>query len=279
MMSWLKPLLYAGLSVYVLCQPLWALDITQDPNLTQKLWSSLNAPEKSGLNPQERSILAATLALKQNNPKKALQALNTPEIQDDPLANLLKAEAHRREALKAVASAGDYAKHRQASEQQLAAIDLSEDLSEADIRLQAFADKIDGTSGFPMDILRLTPDIRSVFLVDKSRSRLFVYQRDANGEFKRVADEYVVTGAKGGDKQSRGDARTPNGIYRFTSVRHDPALRARYGPVVFPIDYPNTLDRYHGKTGDGIWMHGYPKTKNAARLKIPAAALPCPTPT
>ncbi len=239
----------------------WAVDLPNNTNLTQKMWQSLENPESSNISPQERDILGATLALKQNDPEKALQILNSPNAQNDPLANLLKAEAHRRAALKAVSSVGDYAKHSKLSTQQFAAIDLSDDLSEATVRLQAFADKVDGTEGFPFDVLKTNSNIQSIFIVDKSRSRMFVYQRDAQGEFQRVADEYIVTGAKSGDKKTRGDARTPNGIYRFTAVRHDPALRAKYGPVVFPIDYPNMLDRYHGKTGDGIWMHGYPENK------------------
>jgi len=239
----------------------WAVDLPNDTSLTQKMWQSLDNPETKNISPQERGILGATLALKQNDPEKALKILNSPSSQNDPLASLLKAEAHRRAALKAVSSVGDYAKHSKLSTQQFAAIDLSDDLSEATVRLQAFADKVDGTEGFPFDVLKTNKSIQSIFIVDKSRSRMFVYQRDAQGEFKRVADEYIVTGAKGGDKKTRGDARTPNGIYRFTAVRHDPALRAKYGPVVFPIDYPNMLDLYHGKTGDGIWMHGYPENK------------------
>ncbi|MDX8384684.1 MAG: L,D-transpeptidase family protein, partial [Ghiorsea sp.] len=133
-------------------------------------------------------------------------------------------------------------------------------LGEATVRLQAFADKVDGVAGYPLDLLLLRDDVQSVFLVDKVRSRMFVYQRDQSGEMQRVADEYIVTGAKTGDKQQRGDARTPNGIYRFTEVRHDANLTAKYGPVVFPIDYPNSLDQLHGKSGDGIWMHGYPES-------------------
>lgn len=239
----------------------WAADLPHDNNLTQKMWQSLDNPEETSMSAQERDILGAALALKQNDPEKALKILNSPNAQHDPLASLLKAEAHRQAALKAVSSVGDYAKHSKLSTQQFAAIDLSDDLSEATVRLQAFADKVDGTAGFPFDVLKTNAAIQSIFIVDKSRSRMFVYQRDAQGEFKRVADEYIVTGAKDGDKKTRGDARTPNGIYRFTSIRHDPALRAKYGPVVFPIDYPNMLDRYHGKTGDGIWMHGYPENK------------------
>ncbi len=244
----------------VLCTTAWANEVRITPDLSQRMWQALEQPDDQ-INPQERSILGATLALEQNNPEKALSMLNAPETSADPLADLLRAEAHRREALKAVSSAGDYAKHRKLTTQQFAAIDLNDDLHEATVRLQAFADKIDGASGFPLDVLMLDPSVQSIFLVDKARSRMFVYHRNAEGEFIRVADEYVVTGAKGGDKYKRGDGRTPNGVYRFTSIRHDPELRAKYGPVVFPIDYPNFLDKLHGKTGDGIWMHGYPESK------------------
>ncbi len=230
-------------------------------NLRDKIWDALEKNHNQTLDVTSLNILKATLALEENNPKKALTALENLDGDADPLAELLKAEAHRREALTAVSASGNYAKHRKLSEQQFAAIDLSEDLNEATVRLQAFADKIDGTSGFPLDILMLDPNVKSIFLVDKARSRMFVYQRNADEKFVRVADEYVVTGAKGGDKKTRGDARTPNGVYRFTSIRHDPGLRAKYGPVVFPIDYPNYLDKLHGKTGDGIWMHGYPESK------------------
>ncbi len=238
-----------------------AAQVQIHPNLRDKIWHALEQDNTQELDVESRNILKATLALEENNPKKALSVLNSLNTSSDPLAELLKAEAHRREALTAVSASGNYAKHRKLSEQQFAAIDLSEDLNEATVRLQAFADKIDGTSGFPLDILQLNSSIKTVFMVDKARSRLFVYQRNHQGELVRVADEYVVTGAKGGDKLKRGDARTPNGIYRFTSIRHDPALRAKYGPVVFPIDYPNALDKLHGKTGDGIWMHGYPESK------------------
>jgi len=230
-------------------------------NLSNKMWQAIETNNTEKLNAEERSILGATLALKENNPEKALVMLGAETTVNDPLANLLKAEAHRRAALQAVSTVGDYAKHSKLSKQQFAAIDLSEDLSEATVRLQAFADKIDGTSGYPFDILMVNDNIYTVFLVDKARSRLFVYQRADDGQLVRVADEYVVTGAKGGDKKARGDKKTPNGVYRFTSIRHDPALRAKYGPVVFPIDYPNALDKLHGKTGDGIWMHGYPENK------------------
>jgi len=246
------------LSALLLTLPLYAADLQRQQDLSARIWQALDNKKDAKVSAQERSILAATLALQENNHAKALTMLsNNPAVEHDPLASLLKAEAYRRYALEAVNSAGDYAKHKKKSKQQFAAIDLSGDLGEATARLQAFADQVDGVAGYPLDLLQLNNDVKSIFLVDKARSRMFVYQRDAAGKMQRVADEYVVTGAKSGNKQQRGDARTPNGIYRFSEIRHDRNLTARYGPVVFPIDYPNALDQLHGKSGDGIWMHGY----------------------
>ncbi|MFQ5518516.1 MAG: murein L,D-transpeptidase family protein [Mariprofundus sp.] len=206
----------------------------------------------------ERLILKATLALKKGAPDQALVYLEEDQGSHDPLLALIKAEAHRQSAVLAVASAGDYASGLKKNREQLENADLSPGLAEADVRLSAFMDRLDGVYGQPVHLLRLASDVQSVFMVDKSRSRMFIYERDEAGEFQRVADEYIVTGARGGDKQKRGDARTPNGVYRFVKRLDDTQLEARYGPVAFPIDYPNELDRLHHKNGHGIWMHGYP---------------------
>jgi len=207
----------------------------------------------------EQVVLKATLALKDGAPDRALDYLRDEENGQDPLVELLKAEAHRRSAVIAVASAGEYARGLQDKKAKLEDADLSSGLAEAEVRLNAFMDRLDGVFGKPFDLLQLSKDIKSVFMVDKARSRMFVYERDGDGELKRVADEYVVTGAKSGDKQKSGDARTPNGIYRFVKKLADSELEAKYGPVAFPIDYPNELDQLHGKNGYGIWMHGYPE--------------------
>lgn len=207
----------------------------------------------------EQVVLKATLALKEGAPERALNYLKDEQSGQDPLVDLLKAEAHRRSAVIAVASAGEYARNLQDSKAKLEDADLSPGLAEAEVRLHAFMDRLDGIYGKPFSLLQLGPEIESVFMVDKARSRMFVYERDEQGQLRRVADEYVVTGAHGGDKQKSGDARTPNGIYRFVKKLDDNQLEAKYGPVAFPIDYPNELDRLHGKNGYGIWMHGYPE--------------------
>jgi len=47
-------------------------------------------------------------------------------------------------------------------------------------------------------------------------------------------------------------------VYRFVQKLSSKDLQARYGPVAFPIDYPNAIDKMNHKNGGGIWMHGYP---------------------
>jgi len=214
-------------------------------------------PNVQSLSPNDVLALKAVLALHEGKNKQALSVLQGKDAAQDPLLAMLEAEAYRRSSLKSLESAGNYAHALQHQKTLLEAADLSLGVREADVRLSLLADKLDGVSGFPVDLLSIDSSIYSIFLVDKKRSRLFVYARNAAGDLVRVADEYVVTGAKLGDKQVEGDARTPNGIYRFSKRLHGKGLELRYGPVAYPIDYPNFLDVLHHKNGSGIWMHGY----------------------
>jgi murein L,D-transpeptidase YafK len=231
------------------------------PNVRLRVQQALETgkdPIVQALPPKERSILLATLALDANEPDQALLSLDNQKFADDPLVALLEAEAHRRKAVADVERAGDYARSvRQASEK-LASASLVPGLGEAEARLHAFADKLDGaTAGWPSGVLALGSYVDTLFVVDKARSRMFIYKHEADGSLTRVDDEYVATGTHLGDKEVEGDGRTPDGIYRFVERLASKALRDKYGPVAFPTDYPNALDRLHGKDGHGIWMHGY----------------------
>ena len=208
------------------------------------------------LSVQDRVAIEAVLALNEGHPKAALDVLQQHAV-DDPLLAMLEAEAHRQSAIQAVDAAGAYGKAVGVQRNLLAAADLSSGVREANVRLALLADQLDGVAGFPVDVLRVADDMYSIFLVDKARSRMFVYARNAQGQLVRVADEYIVTGARSGDKQAEGDARTPNGVYRFVKRLEGRGLETRYGPVAYPIDYPNALDALHHKHGSGIWMHGY----------------------
>ena len=203
---------------------------------------------------QERTILQATVALKTDKPDQALMLLASAKHAKDPLVDLLEAEAHRQQAIHAVQQVGGMERQ----EKLLASADLNDGLGEADARLRAFMDRLNRQAGDPVDILMAGPNVFSVFMFDKARNRMFVYEPTRNGGLKQITDEYVVTGTVIGDKQRRGDGRTPHGVYRFVKKLQGKNLESRYGPVAFPIDYPNELDAFHKKDGSGIWLHGYP---------------------
>ncbi len=223
--------------------------------LSQALKDNSAEPVKQ-LSGEEKLVLEATLSLQGKELKQTLQLVEQAK-QADPLLAVIEAEAHRQLAIQAVAQAGSYGQTLQQQRARLEAVDLSGGLAEAQARLSALAEKLDGRRGLPLDVLQLGESAHNIFIVDKSRSRLSVYRQDAQGALVRDVDEYVVTGTIDGDKQVKGDKRTPNGVYQFVKKLNDPALHARYGPVAFPIDYPNSLDQLHHKTGSGIWMHGY----------------------
>ncbi len=265
--------LWIGLFLIGLCASLAHAD-EFSPWLRQQMHEKLHQPDAEvlrGLSGQDRLVLSAALFLREGKAQEALRVIGT-RGEEDPLLAVLAAEAHRRLALRAIEKVGRYGKGLRAQRERLASIDLTPGLAEAWARLRALARKIEGRRGVPLDILRLGPSVKNVFVVDKARSRLYVYHADADGHLVLDADEYVVTGSQPGDKHSQGDKRTPNGVYRLVQRLDDPALRARYGPLAFPLDYPNALDRLHGKTGSGIWLHGY--QQDAAR-RPPQDTLGC----
>jgi murein L,D-transpeptidase YafK len=64
------------------------------------------------------------------------------------------------------------------------------------------------------------------------------------------------TGEAPGKKETSGDRRTPEGIYFFTKAFKKRYLSPTYGNRAFVMDYPNLLDRRHGRDGNSIWLHG-----------------------
>lgn len=73
-------------------------------------------------------------------------------------------------------------------------------------------------------------------------------------------------GKKDGDKEVRGDHKTPEGIYFPQQIFEGPSLNFdEYGVRAFELDYPNFFDRRDRKTGDGIWLHAIPDTKSLMR--------------
>jgi len=69
----------------------------------------------------------------------------------------------------------------------------------------------------------------------------------------------ILIGKNKGDKWSEGDGKTPIGVYTLKYKLDDNKLDDFYGPLAYPTNYPNLYDTYLGKSGHGIWIHGFPK--------------------
>ena len=128
--------------------------------------------------------------------------------------------------------------------------------AEALVRLHAYRDR-PPQDRVPRYLLQLRADQRYAIVVDNKRSRLYLYQNE-NGRPRFVADYYISTGKRGGEKTREGDEKTPVGVYHVTASLPRNKLSDFYGSGAFPISYPNEWDRRHGRNGHGIWLHGTP---------------------
>lgn len=128
--------------------------------------------------------------------------------------------------------------------------------AEAEFRLKAYLDSLP-QDRLPRSLLMLGDSVQTAIVVDKESHRLYVYERQGEGEPPHlIRDFYVSTGKLSGNKTLRGDLRTPEGVYFITRHIPDSALPDKYGTGAFPLNYPNEWDQRAGKTGDGIWLHG-----------------------
>ncbi len=128
--------------------------------------------------------------------------------------------------------------------------------AEALVRLHAYRDR-PSQDRVPRYLMQLREDQRYAIVVDNKRSRLYLYQNE-NGRPRFVADYYISTGKRGGEKTREGDEKTPIGVYHVTASLPRNKLSDFYGSGAFPISYPNEWDKRHGRNGHGIWLHGTP---------------------
>lgn len=96
----------------------------------------------------------------------------------------------------------------------------------------------------------------NILLCDKSKSELFIYAKDSNNTYQLRQEYNAFTGKLKGDKVKEGDLKTPIGVYDI--VKKIDKVDSFYGPMAFVTSYPNLYDKYKGKTGQGIWIHGLP---------------------
>jgi len=93
-----------------------------------------------------------------------------------------------------------------------------------------------------------------MILVEKETQTLFVYAYD--GQFREIKRFRCSTGENRGSKKQSGDRKTPEGVYFINNRFTKRDLTPIYGTRAFPTDYPNYMDRFAGKNGSAIWVHG-----------------------
>ena len=96
----------------------------------------------------------------------------------------------------------------------------------------------------------------NILTCDKSKSTLKLYRKNSEKHYKLQKEYSAFTGEKQGDKIKEGDLKTPLGVYNLT--KKISKLDSFYGPLAFVTSYPNSYDKYRGKNGHGIWIHGLP---------------------
>ncbi|ECH4978705.1 hypothetical protein GFM65_05690 [Campylobacter coli] len=95
----------------------------------------------------------------------------------------------------------------------------------------------------------------AIVLTNKTDKILRVYSY-SDGKIKQNFEQKAIITGLMGDKQVEGDLKTPVGFYEL-GRKFNPG-DPYYGPFAFATTYPNLLDKVQGKTGGGIWIHGYP---------------------
>ncbi|MEG2139924.1 MAG: L,D-transpeptidase family protein [Bilophila sp.] len=92
-----------------------------------------------------------------------------------------------------------------------------------------------------------------LIVVEKTVQKLHLYERKSPLKLQKTF--LCTTGQKTGDKVASGDLRTPEGVY-FVVDKIDRGLNFQeYGGIAHTLNYPNPVDKLHGKTGHGIWIH------------------------
>ncbi|MCM8832874.1 MAG: L,D-transpeptidase, partial [Candidatus Omnitrophica bacterium] len=93
--------------------------------------------------------------------------------------------------------------------------------------------------------------------VSKEHQKLYIVSFDGFG-FNVLKEYKCTTGKERGDKEKKGDKRTPEGTYLLISKIEPPKLPPKYGICAFPLNYPNPIDVRLNKDGSGIWLHATP---------------------
>ena len=107
----------------------------------------------------------------------------------------------------------------------------------------------------PAYVLQLPASVRTIFIAEADSSTLYRFMR-TSGAAEFLDKRYMSVGQNGVGKSRAGDRRTPLGIYFINGQIDTDGLHEKYGPIAFPLDYPNVWDHLSERSGDGIWIHG-----------------------
>ena len=113
----------------------------------------------------------------------------------------------------------------------------------------------------PEALIRFGNNAPYALIVEKKSQKLFVY--DPAGKVVKTVN--VTTGKEKGDKIAAGDRKTPEGVYFFSDVLEKKDLAQRYGIMALTMNYPNAMDTFEHKNGDGIWLHSTDQPQRAIR--------------
>jgi murein L,D-transpeptidase YafK len=107
----------------------------------------------------------------------------------------------------------------------------------------------------PGSLLQLPASVSIILIAETSSSTLRRFVVTQQGA-KLDDESYISVGQNGVNKHRAWDRRTPLGIYFINDQLDTSKLHDKYGPIAFPLDYPNVWDQLLGRSGDGIWIHG-----------------------
>ncbi|MEM7430795.1 MAG: L,D-transpeptidase family protein [Pseudomonadota bacterium] len=111
------------------------------------------------------------------------------------------------------------------------------------------------TGELPSYVLQVPEAVDALLIAHTDSGELVRFERGAHG-LRQAVRQPMSIGLNGVGKQRTGDQRTPLGVYFITETLPTTNLHEKYGPVAFPLDYPNAWDQVEERTGSGIWIHG-----------------------
>jgi murein L,D-transpeptidase YafK len=104
-------------------------------------------------------------------------------------------------------------------------------------------------------VLQVPASVRTVLVAETDLPMLHIFSVDEHGRVSRL-QQSISIGQRGAGKRKSGDRRTPLGVYFVVEELDTRNLHEKYGPVAYPLDYPNVWDTVNRRTGHGIWIHG-----------------------